>query len=378
MEKIKRILISLLYGFFRLFPVRKKQVLLFSYYGEQYSGSPKYIGKYLLNKTDVEVIWAFIQPEKHQGINCKTVRYGHVAFYYYLATAGTVITNYRMTADFVKRSGQKYIQTWHSSLRLKMIEKDAEETLPAHYVEMAKKDSSQLDYLLAGSRKSREIFERAFWYEGEIVNTGTPQCDILFEDRTPIKKKVCQHYNISQDCRIALYAPTFRKNHNTSVYDLDTESVISALQERFGGEWVLLMRLHPHLINLTDCFHYSERVLQATDYDDVQELLCATDVLISDYSAIMFDFSVTKRPCLLYTPDFVDYTQKDRQLYFDIKKLPFPSFETQAEMFDYIKEFPAEKYAEDLNSFMKETGSFDDGNASKRVYDLIWGNKKCV
>lgn len=376
MGSIKRTLIGLLYGFFRLFPIKKKQVLLFSYYGEQYSGSPKYIGKYLLNKPDVDVVWAFVQPEKHPEINCKTVHYGRIGYYYCLATAGTIITNYRMTADFAKRPGQKYIQTWHSSLRLKMIEKDAEETLPAHYVEMAKKDSSQLDYLLAGSEKSREIFERAFWYQGEIVNTGTPQCDVLFEDRTPYKQKVCQFYNIPEECRIALYAPTFRKNHNTSVYDLDTEAVLSALQKRFGGEWVLLMRLHPHLINLTDCFRYSDRVLQATDYDDVQELLAAADFLISDYSAIMFDFSVTRRHCLLYTPDFEEYTQKDRQLYFDIKKLPFPSFEDQTEMLDYILEFPAEKYAADLDSFMEEIGSFDDGNAGERVYDLIWGKEK--
>ena len=229
---------------------------------------------------------------------------------------------------------------------------------------------------MAGSDKSREIFERAFWYDGKIVNTGTPQCDILFEDRKPLKKKVCQFYDIPEDCRIALYAPTFRKNHNTSVYDLDTEAVISALQERFGGKWVLLMRLHPHLINLTDCFHYSEHVLQATDYDDVQELLAAADFLISDYSAIMFDYSVTKRPCLLYTPDFAEYTQKDRQLYFDLKKLPFPSFEDQKEMLQYIREFPEEKYAESLASFMEEIGSFDDGNASRRVYDLIWGKEK--
>ena len=90
----------------------------------------------------------------------------------------------------------------------------------------------------------------------------------------------------------------------------------------------------------------------------------------------MFDFSATKRPCLLYTPDFEEYTQKDRQLYFDIKELPFPCFEDQTEMLDYIREFPAEKYAADLDSFMEEIGSFDDGNAGERVYDLIWGKEK--
>ena len=376
MVGLKHTLIRLVYGFFRLFPIKKKQVLLFSYYGEQYSGSPKYIGKYLLTKPGVDVIWAFVQPEKHSEVTCKTVRYGHFGYYYYLATAGTVITNYRMTTDFRKRPGQIYIQTWHSSLRLKMIEKDAQDTLPPHYVEMAKKDSAQLDYLLAGSEKSREIFERAFWYQGKIANTGTPQCDILFEDRKPIQKKVFQFYHIPEGSHVALYAPTFRKGHDTSVYDLETEAVISALKARFGGEWFLLMRLHPHLVNLTGCFRYSDHVLQATDYDDVQELLAAADFLVSDYSAIMFDFAVTGRPCVLYTPDYLAYTRNDRKLYFDIKKLPFPSFEDQAEMLAHIRQFPEKEYGERLAAFMQEIGSFDDGNASARVYDLIWGKEK--
>lgn len=376
MAELKKKLIDLIYRFFRIFPIKKEQVLIFSYYGEQYSGSPKYIGKYLMTKPNVDVIWAFVQPEKHNEISCKKVQYNHFDYFYCLATAGTIITNYRMTSDFIKRPGQKYIQTWHSSLRLKMIEKDAEDSLPPHYVEMAKKDSLQLDYLLAGSEKSREIFERAFWYQGKIVNTGTPQCDILFSDREPIKKKVFQFYNIPDGHHIVLYAPTFRKNHDTAVYDLHTEDIISALKKRFGGEWVLLMRLHPHLINQMNCFNYSDHVLQATDYDDVQELMAAADFLISDYSAIMFDFAVTKRPCVLYTPDYTEYTQNDRKLYFDIKKLPFPCFEEQREMLDYIINFPEKKYRERIDMFMNEIGSFDDGNASERVYDLFWGEEK--
>ena len=189
-------IIQVIYMLMHLLPIRKNQVLMFSYYGEQYSGSPKYIGKYLSEHTDLEVIWAFVNMEKHQSFTGKKVRYGHLKYYYHLATAGTIITNYRMTEDFAKRKGQKYIQTWHSSLRLKMIESDAIETLPSHYVQMAKKDSKQIDYLLAGSKKSREIFEQAFWYDGKIMDCGTPQCDILFENRELYLNKVFAHYHI--------------------------------------------------------------------------------------------------------------------------------------------------------------------------------------
>ena len=375
-QRLKTAIIRSAYALFRLFPIRSDRVLLFSYYGEQYSGSPKYIGRYLTEKKEFDVVWAFVEPSQYANLSAKTVRYGHLGYYFMLATAKTIITNYRMTEDFIKRKGQTYIQTWHSSLRLKMIEKDTEDTLPPHYVSMAKKDSTQIDYLLAGSQKSREIFERAFWYDGKIVNTGTPQCDILFGDCAEIRRKVTAHFGLPEDAHIALYAPTFRKNHDTSVYDLDTEALLESLKDRFGGDWYLLMRLHPHLVNLTGCFNYSEHVLQATGYDDAQELLAAADVLISDYSAIMFDFSVTRRLCLLYTPDFETYTTTDRHLYFDIRQLPFPNFESKSELETYIRNVDMEQYRRGVDQFIDSIGCFDDGNACKRVYDLIGGLNK--
>lgn len=368
---IKEIVQSISYGIFRLLPVNRKRVLLFSYYGEQYSGSPKYIGKYLAEHTDLNVVWAFCIPEKHREFSGKYVRYGHLKLYYHLATAGTVITNYRMTEDFRRRPEQKYIQTWHSSLRLKMIEDDAVETLPPHYVAMAKRDSTQITHLLAGCGKSREIFERAFWYDGPIVSTGTPQCDVLFEDRELYIKKVQDYYHLPQDCRIALYAPTFRKNGNLDIYQMDFSAVLASLEKAFGGKWVIMLRLHPHLSQKADFIEYTDRILQATDYDDVQELLCAADALISDYSAIMFDFAVTKRPCFLYTPDLEEYVSQDRNLYFDMDELPFTKAMSQDELLSNIENHSAEQYGEQMKAFLEAIGSYDDGKASERVSRLI-------
>lgn len=373
---VKSIIRKAAYACFRLFPLKNNRVLFFSYYGEQYSGSPKYIGQFLAEQTDYEVVWAFVFPEKHRDVKGKIVRYGRLAYLYHLATAGTVITNYRMTEQFRKRTGQTYIQTWHSSLRLKMIEKDAEDSLPAHYVEMAKRDSTQIDYLLAGSEKSKEIFNRAFWYNGEIVPIGTPQCDILFQDCNGLKSKVCDYFHIPNHAKIALYAPTFRKGHDTSVYNLDAARVLSALHARFGGEWYLFMRLHPHLVNQANCFTYDEYILEATKYDDVQEILAASDVLISDYSAIIFDFSVTKRPCFLYIPDLAEYTGKDRKLYFNIEELPFELAFTNDELMAKIEAFSEAEYVEKITGFMHAVGSYDDGRACKRVAELIKGREQ--
>lgn len=362
---------NFIYALFRLLPIHRKKVLLFSYYGEQYSGSPKYIGKYLACNTDLEIVWAFVDRQKHSAVKGKSVKYGHLLYYYHLATAGTIITNYRMTHDFKKRDGQKYIQTWHSSLRLKMIEKDAIDTLPSHYVEMAQKDSAQIDCLLSGSAKSSSIFQQSFWFDKDIVNTGTPQCDILFEDTTPYKRKVQAHFGISSDTHIALYAPTFRNDGNLDIYKLNFDDIISSLQARFGGTWVILLRLHPHLSQMADFIDYSDALYSASDYDDVQELLCASDVLISDYSAIMFDFSLTHRPCFLYTPDLNAYTAKDRKLYFKVEDLPFPIAMTEEALRENIQNFSQEAYAACLQNFLNEIGSYDDGHASERVSKLI-------
>lgn len=371
MGSFKSVLIRIAYATMRMLPVNRKRVLIFSYYGEHYSGSPKYIGRYLTEHSDLDVVWAFIDPKKQPEYKGKTVRYGRLAYYYCLATSRFIITNYRMTADFKKRAKQKYIQTWHSSLRLKMIENDAADTLPLHYIEMAKNDSRNIDYLLAGCKKSREIFEQSFWYNGPIINTGTPQCDILLGDNSKYINKVYEHFHIPLDAHIALYAPTFRKNNDTSVYNLDTDALLNALQKRFGGKWYLLMRLHPHLIGKLDCFRYTDTVLQATDYNDVQELLCASSLLISDYSAIIFDYAVTRKPCFLYTPDLADYTANDRKLYFAIEELPFIHAPNHSELLDSIRNFSSDTYEQEITGFLQRIGSFDDGQASKRVYELI-------
>ena len=124
---LKNYLIRIIYAVFRLFPVDKRSVLCFSYYGEHNGGAPKYIADYLSDNSDFHVYRAFVSPREYVQLFPKhtLVHYGHISYYFELATAGIIITDYRMTEEFTKRKGQMYIQTWHSSLRLKMIENDA-------------------------------------------------------------------------------------------------------------------------------------------------------------------------------------------------------------------------------------------------------------
>jgi CDP-glycerol glycerophosphotransferase len=368
------IFIAIIY-FFNCFPIKKNKLFFYSYYGSQYGCNPKYITEFILlnyPKDHFDLVWAFDDIHaKHHLSGFRKVKTMSLKYFYELCTSKIVITNFRTTDLFVKRKNQYYIQTWHSSLRLKQIEKDAEASLPQHYVQMAKKDSQKCDLLLSGCEYSTKIFRRSFWYNGAILEHGTPRNDVLFEKSSPLRRAILNRLNIPHDQKIILYAPTFRKDHGLSVYDLDYPKILNQLARKFGGEWTFLVKLHPHLIPMSGQLQYGDHVLDVTTYDDIQELLSISDVLISDYSSLMFDFSITHRPCFLYVPDLVDYISQDRKLYFDLQELPFISATSNHEMLDKINQFNDQKYQQNLNIFLQQIGSFEDGKACEHLMKYI-------
>lgn len=372
---IKNSCSKLLLYLMRCFPVKRNKLFFFSYYGSQYGCNPKYITEFILRTYPSQtfyIVWAFNHPEtKYNFPGVRKVKTMSLKFFYDLCTSKVIITNFRMAEWFLKRPEQYYIQTWHSSLRLKQIEKDAENSLPDHYITMAKKDSSVCDLLLSGCKYSTEIFKRAFWYNGEIFEHGSPRNDLLFQHNHNLKKMIFNRLEISTKNKIVLYAPTFRKNNNLEIYQYNYNILLKTLRQRFGGTWTMLIKLHPHLLSTANRFAEFENVINVTSYDDIQELLAVSDVLISDYSSLIFDYSLTKRPCFLYTPDFEDYIIKDRNLYFDLKELPFISAMSEEDLYCKIISFDLENYKQSSQTFLDTTGSFENGHASKALMNQI-------
>lgn len=356
---------------FRLLPIRKNKVLFIGYYGAQYGCNPKYLSEYFTKENgNLKIVWAFINPSKYTLNNIAKVKYYSIRYFYELSTAKVIISNYRLPLYFKKRVNQTYIQTWHSSLRLKMIENDAIETIPQTYLKMAKHDSSQIDILLSGCEFSTQIFKRAFWYDGEIFESGTPRCDILFKRDDVLINQLKNRLGISSTTKLLLYAPTFRKNNSLEAYDIDFNRLKTRLEK--NENWKILIRLHPHLQNLSkELVEKYDDVIDVTNYDDIQQLLLISDLLITDYSSLMFDFAITEKPCIIYASDLNDYLANDRNLYFDITKLPFPLCQTNEELNKTISEFNYKKYTEAMKSFNSEIGSFEDGMACKRVYNKV-------
>lgn len=378
MIHIKKIIYLFFIHIFNQFPIKSNKIFLYSYYGSQYGCNPKYITEYVLENYPphtFDIVWALNHIQSTNELeNVRWVKNMSLKYFYELCTSKVIITNYRTTDLFVKRQDQYYIQTWHSSLRLKQIEKDAENTLPAHYVDMAKQDSLKCDLLLSGCQYSTDIFKRSFWYTGEIFEHGTPRNDLFFQMNTEKQESILKKLSISLETRILLYAPTFRSGNNTTAYHIDYEKLINTLQTKFGGDWVILIRLHPHLLAYANQMSFGENIVNVTAFDDVQELMLISDILISDYSSLIFDYSITGKPCFLYIPDVQEYTKSERKLYFEIDQLPFISVTTNEELFEEIRQFNAEEYTRKLHEFSLEIGSYEQGRASeyllKRIVDV--------
>lgn len=345
-----------------------------SYYGSQYGCNPKYIAEYMLthHKNEFDIVWAFANPYlKRSKEDYRQVKIMSWRYFYEICTAKVIITNFRTTDLFVKRKQQYYIQTWHSSLRLKQIEKDAEESLPSSYVEMAKQDAKKCDLLISGCDYSTSIFEKSFWYDGEIFKNGTPRNDLFFQKRGNKRRKIMRKLDLSRSTKVVLYAPTFRKENNLDVYDVDYLQLVESLERRFGGDWIVLIKLHPHLVAKSNQLMYSEKVMNVSAYDDIQELLYIADVLVSDYSSLIFDYAITKRPCFLYVPDLSTYQQTDRGLYFDVEDLPFINVKTNEALTKEIEKFNQLKYQTNLANFLKTIGSYEEGKASELIVKRI-------
>ena len=363
------------------YPVRKGLVMCWAYNFRQYGCNPKALTEYLLehNDEDFEICWAFRKGIDTTDIDSRIrcVHHGSLEYIKLANTAEFLITNFRTHPYDIfwkKRPGQKYLMLWHGGTPLKKIEKDVEEKLGYQYPLKAKADSKACDLMISGCRLHTRLVNEKFWYDGEVLEKGLPRSDIFFNKsrHAAIRESVCQRYGIRKDSFILLYAPTFRKPVTIEPYRLDWNAVIEELRTTFSTKDVtVLLRLHPNLIGKCDTSSLlnSPEVKDATMYPDMQELLCASDMLITDYSSSMFDMMMLGRPCILYAKDKEKY---DRGYYFELDKLPFPLTVSENELIEHIRNFNLDRYLEECKQFDSEfVGSVERGEACSELVNWM-------
>lgn len=356
----------------RIFPIRRHKVVFANFHGRGLGGSPKYIAEEMLREgLDYDLVWLTENPDASFPKGIRPVKMFSIRGRYELATAAVIVNNVKHKLPFNKRAGQYYIQTWHGDFALKFIEKEVEDKLDPGYVAESKADSRETDLVLSGSRQFTEIARRAFWYDGEIFECGVPCNDPFFAPGDAARQAIRSMFTIPDDTRIALYAPTFRDGDNPD-FDLpDFEAVVDQLAAVDGHPWVLLVRFHPLDLGQLARVTFSDRVLNGSRYPDPQDITKAADLLITDYSSIMYDFALQRKPVILYAPDIDRYQALRglRDIFWDV---PFPLAQTREEIPGAIAKAFDAAYPARLETFLKErVCSFDDGHASERVVARI-------
>lgn len=374
LSKIKNLFYELFDSILILLPIRKHKIVISSYYGKGYGDNGKYITEEIIKQGfNYDIVWLLKQDLINRvrfPSQVRCVKYGGLRSRYELATARVWIDNCRKMYGPSKRNNQYYIQTWHGSIALKKVEKDAEKSLSNYYVQKAKQDSNNADIFLSNSSFCTEMYKNSFWYKGVIYEFGSPRCDIIIKNDDSIVDKVKDYFKIDISDKLVVYAPTFRTNNSVSAYDIDYERVLKNLNKRFGSNWTMLVRLHPNISDNDNFIIYDDSIINATHYDDMYELLSACDVLITDYSSSMFEFCLSEKPVLLFCNDIEDY-KKDRDFYFELSELPFDVAQNNNELISIIEDFDIDNYKKKLSIFYKNVGLKETGKASEYVVEYI-------
>lgn len=372
-EEIKvhiRLFISII---MRIFPINRKKIVFVSYFGNSFGDNGYYITKeIIIRNLDINIVW-LIKGDIKEKIkfpeNVRVVNYGSLKALYELATSLVWVDNSRKKIYPQKRKKQKYIQTWHGGIPLKKIEADATKSLDSYYIKTAKNDSQMADLFISNSSFISDLYRKSFWYDKKILESGYPRSDLFFSDLSNVKAKVKDYFNIEPNSKILLYAPTFRKDGSLSAYNISFDTLIAQLNKK-NEKWIVLLRLHPNLMNKNIEFEFSDNIINATKYPDMQELIVTCDVLITDYSSCMFDGALMKKPTFLYASDIEDY-KADRGTYFEFDELPFMLAETNQQLLNNLENFNQKTYEEKVDSFNKRVGLIEHGNASEKIVDYI-------
>ena len=370
----KLLLKRLMFYPFSWLPLNKRKLVFDNFGGRGYGDNPKYIADELLKQDkNLDIVWLTKDMSISVPDGVRKVRYGSWRAFLEWSTAKIWVDNIRNSDRPWKRKKQIYLQTWHGSYGVKLVEKDVESTLSTSYLVMAKYDGRISDGIISSCQLQTEQFKRSFWLDDnvEVLEYGLPRNDDFFhsEKITHINQIVRDRYSISLDELVVLYMPTFRDNGSTKAYNLDYDKVISSFQKFYNKEVRVLIRFHPNVDN-TFFKNDDERLINVTDYPDPQDLMFAADIMISDYSSAPTDFMLLNRVVFLYMPDYEEYT-KLRPLNPNFNNLPFIKCYTNLELVEQISRFSKMDYHECIDDYKLKNRRFDDGDAARKCAEWI-------
>ena len=370
-----------LYVFSKL-SVKDNWVCFESFSGRQYSGQPKYIYEYLRDNypNKYKFIWLVSDKKVKVDGRAKRVKRFGLRYFYYTSRAKYWVLNSRQPALFKKKKGQILFETWHGTpLKKLFFDLDDVHGTNPNFKKVAYNQAKNWDYLLSDNPFSTEKLSSCFMYDKEkILELGYPANDPLYADDLKEKADIIKEkIGIPKDKKVILYAPTWRDDefYEAGVYKYTPALDLSAMKESFGDEYVVLLRMHYWVVDKIDMTGLEDFVYNVSNYGDITDLYIVSDMCITDYSSVYFDYGNLRRPILFYMYDLEKYRDLLHGFYLDITtELPGPILRTNEELRDAIFniEKVKEEYREDYQKFYDRFCCIDDGNAAGRICEKVF------
>lgn len=361
MSYLKHKLYGLIFGLFKHTEVEKNRISFIIDSRESFKGNLDYIKKEFERRGEFE--FHFFYKDKLSFGNFKK-----------LAGSKYIFLNDNFFPLAFMKFGEEntIVQLWHAPGASKKFGGSVD----IESREILSKISENTDYLIVTSENIIGYYSEAFQMpESKIKALGLPRMDYYFENRDldKLKKDFCQKYGISQDKKIILYAPTFRdeEKYNNVFSYLDLEE----FNARLGNEYVLALRLHPKIKNFyKEDISSKGKYIDVSGYESEQELMLISDVLITDYSSIMIEYSILNKPTVFFTYDLDEYLKNERGFYYDFKTtVPGPIVNTSDELIDVIENNKFDKSK--ISEFVKTQFDEIDGHSSERIVNFLLNNE---
>lgn len=328
-----------------------------------------------------------VKPRRYHQLHMqyphiKLVKRFSLKWVWLMAHAGFWVFNSRMPNWWRKNKGTTYIQTWHGT-PLKHLGVDIEQvSIPGikteNYYREFTREAARWDYLIAPNEYSERIFRSAFQFHNQFLEIGYPRNDVLYrENHTDQIRALKTRLVGNPDATVITYAPTWRDDDaiRTGQYHFELPFDLARFFKQVDDQTMLVLRPHYLVKDHIDIRGFEDRVKIISD-EDIANIYLMTDLLITDYSSVMFDFANLNRPMLFYAYDLEHYRDQLRGFYFDYQaEIPGPLATTQQAFDEYLNQFDSNKnfpgYHAQIAGFNQKYCGWEDGQASQKVVQVI-------
>ncbi|GAA5415810.1 teichoic acid poly(glycerol phosphate) polymerase [Paraliobacillus ryukyuensis] len=376
----------LLFSLIGTLPVKKNVIIFESFLGKQYSDNPRAIYEFMIKNNyheNYKLYWSIDARnlKKIEGYQLNVLARFSIKWLLIMPRAQYWIVNSRLPLWIPKPKHTKYVQTWHGTPLKKLAADMKEVHMPGTNTEKYKLnflyEANKWDYLISPNQYSTTIFKRAFQFKKKIIESGYPRNDYLYQHNNEKSIRILKKtLRIPLDKKVILYAPTWRDNnyYAKGKYKFNLELNLKQLYQEFGDQYVILLRMHYLVAESIDTNGFESFVYDYSKYDDIRDLYIISDILITDYSSVFFDFANLQRPMLFFVYDIESYRDNLRGFYLDFEKAaPGPLVKTTEELIEQIKDIENDQfsYQDKMENFLNEFCYLEDGKASKRVFEQI-------